>query len=171
MREPYLGETLGVVVKILEDNIANMITFMEGTIDQQPWEKSSGCEVISSAPPTVEIELFSLMRDMMGHASVPSLFGKSFLEVYPDVLNEVYAMDYGFKWLMTGLPRWVPILPLTKAHIARKRARDMVAKFFEAFDKAVDGNPDPIWGDLDDVSQLIKSRNAIYRGKTLSLMS
>lgn len=166
MQEPHLGDTLKVVVDKLQRNIPTMITFMDSVIDQQPWERSSDCVLVSSQPPIAEINLFQLMRDMMGFASMPSLFGEAFMEVNPNILRDTYAMDRGFKWLMTDLPRWIPIPPVITAHIARRNVKDSVTQFFTAYDAVLDGKPlDPVWGDMDDISELIKMRTQIYRGK------
>lgn len=166
MQEPHLGNSLQVVIDELQQNIPSMITFTNSVIDQQPWERSSECEVVLTNTPTVEINLFQLMRDMLGWASIPSLFGKAFMEVNPEVLRDVYAMDYGFKWLMSGLPRWFPLPQVIAAHIARKRIKDSMAGFSRAYDAVLDGKPlDPIWGEMDDVSELIKLRTQVYRGE------
>jgi len=163
MREPTLTQILNPTIHGLEENIPSMITFLDSPIDQQPWERTSQAVVLSNEDPAIEINLMSLMRDMMGHVSVPALFGRAFMENFPNVLQDLYTMDYGLNWFLMGVPRWLPIPPATRAHLARRRVRQAVAAFHTAYDAVTNGKGDPAWGDMDDVSQALKMRNAIYR--------
>jgi hypothetical protein len=64
MREPYLGRISQAMVRRLEINIPQMITFIDTEIDLQPWERAANATYISDSE--TEIDLMSLMRDMMG---------------------------------------------------------------------------------------------------------
>lgn len=165
MREPSISKILDPTIRGLEVNIPSMITFTDSPIDQQPWEQSGFVDLVPSSPssePVVEANLMGLMRDMMGHVSVPALFGRAFLENFPDVLQNLYAMDLGLNWFLMGVPRWLPIPPATRAHIARKKLLDSIAAFHVALDKALDGRGDAMWGDMDDVSETLLKRHDLF---------
>jgi len=114
----------------------------------------------------------SLMRDMMGYASVPALFGKAYMENYPDILHDVYDMDAGLYYFLIGFPRWTPWPAVTRAHLARARVWESLNAYHRALDASTDGKPVELsWGDLDDVSELIKKRNIISKGTAFHLLS
>ncbi len=64
MQEPYLGRVSQAMVRGLEINIPQMISFIDTEIDLQPWERAANAIYISDTE--TEINLMSLMRDMMG---------------------------------------------------------------------------------------------------------
>lgn len=165
MREPFLGALMKATVDRFQHSIPEMISFTASVIDQQPWERSSDCTLVSSKPQMVEVNLLSLLRDLMGSASVPAFFGQSFLENYPHTLQDIYDMDSGMIYLLMGFPRWFPIPGVAKAHIARRRLWDSTIDFYQAYDDFLDGKAvDARWGEMDDVSEVIKGRTLIYKG-------
>ena len=69
----------------------------------------------------------------------------------------------GFKYLVLGLPRWLPIPSLTKAHIARRRLLDAISSLQGALDHTAAGNePNQPWRDLSDVGAILRKRNVIW---------
>lgn len=168
MKEPYLSKMLQGTIRALEENIPQMITFAEGEIDLQPWERWAKASYISGSE--TEIDLMSLMRDMMGHASVPGLFGHGLMEKYPDLLHDIYDMDSGFLYFLMGLPQWTPWPSVNRAHQARQRLWRALDDHQRALDATVDGkHVDSTWGDLDDVSEFIWKRNAMFRESGLEI--
>jgi hypothetical protein len=156
---------LRIAVRGLEENIPRMVSFMESPIDQQPWERTSDCQMVPSQEDVVEINLMSFMRDMMGHVAIPALFGHAFFENFPHILEDVYEMDCGMQYLLLGLPRWIPIPTASKAGRARANIWRTTTIFHKALDAYVENrNVDTKWDDMDDVSELIKRRHAIFKG-------
>lgn len=142
-----------------------MISFMDSEIDQHPWERSANASSISNSE--TEIDLMSLMRDILGIASIPAIFGRGLLEKHPNILHDLYDMDAGMPYLLTGLPAWTPWPTVSRAHLARRRVWQGLDGLQEALDASVDGkHVDYSWGDLDDVSEFIMKRHAIYKGKS-----
>jgi hypothetical protein len=165
MREPHLSNLLTPTIRNLEENIPHMISFVDSEIDQQPWERWLEASYISSSE--AEINLMILMRDMLGTASVPAVFGRGLMEKYPNILHDVYDMDAGMVYFLMGLPPWTPWLPVPRAHRARQRVWEGMDSLQRALDAIVDGKPvDPTWGDLGDVSEFIMERHALYKGKS-----
>jgi hypothetical protein len=164
MKEPYLSKMLQGTIQGLEENVPQMITFAEGDIDLQPWERWANASYISDSE--TEVNLMSLMRDMMGHASVPGLFGRGLMDKYPDILHDVYDMDAGFIYFLMSLPQWTPWPSVNRAHQARQKVWRALDDHQRALDATALGEyVDSTWGDLDDVSDFIWKRNELYRGK------
>jgi hypothetical protein len=162
MREPHLSNMLKRTMGYLEANIPQMVSFADGEIDQAPWERWAGASSITDVE--TEINLMALMRDMMGHASVPSVFGQALLEKFPSLLHHVYDMDAGMYYFLMGLPIWTPWPGVAKAHMARARLWMALDEQQQALDAMVDGLPaDASWGDLDDVSELISKRHKSFK--------
>ncbi|KUJ20206.1 cytochrome P450 [Mollisia scopiformis] len=164
MKEPHLSNTLKATTKNLERNIPQMLTFVDTEVDLQPWERFGKATYISDSE--TEVNLMALMRDMLGHASVPAFFGRALLDKYPELLHDVYDFDKGTYFFLAGLPAWTPWPASARAHTARFRLWQALDDHQRALDATAEGKPvDPSWGDLDDVSELIMKRNKLFRGK------
>lgn len=163
MKEPYASRMVDKALSVLQTNIPQMISFMDSPIDQQPWEKSGNA--VSISPSETEISLLPMVRDVLSHASVPALMGQAFMDNNPFILEDLYEMDRGLPWLLSGLPGWLPFPPLVKAHIARNRVQDAMNRFHRALDKTVDGESvEAAWANMEDVCDLMMKRHQIYRG-------
>jgi hypothetical protein len=140
-----------------------MISFMDSDIDQHPWERSANASLISNSE--TEINLMSLVQDILGRASISAVFGSGLMEKYPEIIHDLYEMDVGMSYFLMGLPAWTPWPPIVKTYFARQRVLQALDGFQEALDAAVDEeHVDSSWGDLDDVSEFIMKRHAIYKG-------
>lgn len=164
MKEPYLSNMLNGTIRNLEGLIPQMVSFLDSEIDQHPWEKWANAEYISNNE--MEVDLMALIRDILGHASVPSLFGRAFLDNNPHVLHDVYEMDRGMLYFIMGLPWFTPWPAVARAHFSRSQVLHCLTKFHEALDASIDGkHVDSSWGDLDDVSDFIMKRHEMFRSK------
>jgi hypothetical protein len=165
MKEPELSSMLKPTIRYLEENIPQMITFIDTEIDLQPWERLSNTKYISDDE--VEINLMFLMRDLLGHASVPAMFGRGLLDKYPTLLHDVYDMDEGMIFFLMGLPPWIPWPGVFKAHMARRRLWHALDDHQRALDALADGEDvDYSWGDLDDVSEFIMKRHELFKSES-----
>jgi hypothetical protein len=167
LREPHLGNMLGPLKRSLEELIPNMISFIDTEIDLQPWERSANASYISNTE--TEINLMSLLRDILGSASTAALFGRALLEKYPDLLHNLYEMDKGMYFFLLRLPAWFPWPGVMRAHIARYNVWKALDDYQRALDAIVEGKDfDSTWGDLDDVSEMMLKRHEGYRSKDLA---
>ncbi|PBP20502.1 cytochrome P450 [Diplocarpon rosae] len=156
--EPYMTKILKALVKNLEQNIPQMISFIETPIDLQPWEHYAEARFISSSE--TEINLTSLVQDMMGHAAVPSIFGNSLIEKNPSILHDVRNMDAGRSYLLRKLPPWVPWPTAARAHLARFKVWQSLDDHQKAIDvTAAEEDVEPSREDLGDVSLFLMKRN------------
>lgn len=141
-----------------------MLSFMDSDVDQHSWERFANASFISNSE--TEIDLMSLIRNMLGTASIPAVFGRGLMEKYPEILHDLYDMDKGMSYFLMGLPAWTPWPTIGKAYLARQRVLQGLDGLQEALDAIVDEkHVDSSWGDLDDVSEFIMKRHAIYKGK------
>lgn len=158
-----MTEILKAIVHNLGENIPQMITFISTPIDLQPWEQFAQAQFISSS--TTELNLTSLLRDMLGHASVPAIFGHALMEKYPGILHDMYDMDAGRSYLLRKLPPWIPWPGIVQAHMARFKVWQCLDEQQKVLDAMVKGEAvESAWGYLENVSMLVLERNAIYRG-------
>ncbi|PBP17431.1 cytochrome P450 [Diplocarpon rosae] len=156
--EPYMTKILKALVKNLEQNIPQMISFIETPIDLQPWEQYAEARFISSSE--TEINLTSLVRDMMGHAALPSIFGNALIEKNPSILHDVRNMDAGRNYLLRKLPPWVPWPAVARAHMARFKVWQSLDDHQRAIDvTAAEEAVEPSGDDLGDVSMFVMKRN------------
>ncbi|KAL2351401.1 putative P450 monooxygenase [Cryomyces antarcticus] len=166
LKEPYLGDMLGVTVRNLEQSIPDLVTFTSSIVDQAPWERGVDVRVLqgTDGQQTVEVSLLPLIRDFVAHAVTPSFLGSSFSDNHPTWTADIVDLDRGFLLMAAGFPRWVPIRTLTKAYLAQARLLCTIRAFHVALEKHVCGeDAGPEWRDMSDVSPIIMARQAIYR--------
>ena len=166
LTEPSLGGMVEKTAKKIKENVLNLVTFATSPVDQMLWERVSDVKVIknSAGEEVVEASLLPLIRDFCAHTAAPTIMGSDFLTNFPDFFDDIWALDRGFLILATGLPRWLPIPILTRAHIARKKIIANVSVFHAALDKDANGeDPGVDWRNLDDVGSLVRARLNVYR--------
>lgn len=161
---------LSSAVRSMQENVPNLVSFASSIVDQSFWERSGFPTSISEASASngrtdaVEVNLFSLVRNFVGYITVSSLMGSELMHLYPGVLEDIWNLNNGFKYLLLGVPRWVPIPPLNRAHIARFNLLIGMKGFYQALDRLATGSePDLPWRDVSDVSELMKEMNSIWQ--------
>lgn len=170
--EPHLGDMVEVTARKTREGIMNLVTFMESPVDQMPWEKVSEVRLVEkeNGEEVVEASLLPLVRDFCAWTANPSIMGTDFLQNFPEFFDDLWALDRGFLYLATGLPRWAPIPILTRAHIARRNNLRRMDVFHERMEQHWNGEKvEPKWSGLDDVGSLIKARMEIYRKHKMSI--
>lgn len=164
------GSVLSNSVLKIEEHLSTLISFASSIVDQSFWERSgfptniSRIDTSDGGLEAVDVNLFSLIRNFVGYVSVSSLMGSEFMELYPSVLQDITDMNGGFKYLLLGLPRWVPIRSLTRAYMARFNLLNGIKSFHRSLNHVATGNePDRPWRDMSDVSDLMKARSAVWQ--------
>lgn len=149
MSDPGLAEMTGRTARAVKASIASFVTGSKSLVDQMHWEREASVEIKTDGKgdKVVEVDLLDLSRDWCATMANPTIIGSDFVNNFPDYIRDVWKLDQGFLLLATGLPRWIPIPALTKAHIARKHLMDKLVQFEVAMDKWAAGeNPGPEWG-------------------------
>lgn len=172
LSEPSLGRMVEKTASKIKENALSLVSFSSSLVDQTLWERVSDAHVTTNAAgeQVVEASLLPLVRDFCAHTANPSIMGSSFLANYPDFFADIWTLDRAFLLLGSGLPRWVPIPQLTRAHIAKKKILERLESFHRAMEREADGkDPGADWRDLDDVGDLVKARMHVYRKHGFSI--
>ena len=164
---PAPSEMLLATVRGIQEHGPNLVSFSDSIVDQSPWERAATTTIytgsITGDASSVEVSLFALIKTFVGSVALPSLVGRELLEHYPEILEDIRDLEEGFKYLALGLPRWLPIPSLTKAHTARRKLLDAINSLHDALDQTSAGKgPNQPWRDVSDVSAVLKRRNAIW---------
>lgn len=170
--DPGLGQLVSRTAHRLSVTVKDLVTFNDSVVDQMQWERSSDVRMTKnkSGKQVMEASLLPLIRDYTAHTANPTIMGSDFLANFPEFFDNVWNFDRGFLLLATGLPRWLPIPMLTRAHIARKRLLDTISVYHEAMEKEANGeDPGPKWTSLDDAGMLVQARMEVYRKHKLSI--
>ncbi|KAE8384418.1 RNA12 protein-domain-containing protein [Aspergillus alliaceus] len=170
MREPFITDISTTTVQLLKREIPNFVTFCRSVVDQTLWERGSDVDVVDDNrnKPACEVNLFALVRGFIGNITTTTLMGQAVLEVFPNLLDDVWILDTRLPLLMIGIPRWVPIPGVSAAYAARDRLLNSLAAYHQAFLQWDDGvDPGVNFRDLDDVSEPLKRR--IRTSKSLGL--
>jgi hypothetical protein len=165
LSEPSLGEMTKQTANRIKGNIKDLVTGNESLVDQAPWERSSDIHVTENkaGERVVEANILTLIRDYAAVTTSITLLGSDYIANFPDIIDDVWTMDKGFMLLAAGLPRWLPIPVLTRAHIARKHILEKTDQFHIAMEKHSKGeDPGSKWSSLDDVGSLVKARMDVY---------
>ena len=166
LTEPSLGDMVNKTARKIKENVLNLVTFASSPVDQPQWERTSDVHITTNkaGEEVVEASLLPLIRDFCAHSANPTIMGSDFLTNFPDFFDNIWKLDRGFLLLATGLPRWIPIPILTRAHIARKRIMENIYVFHSALEKEAKGeDPGVDWRNLDDVGSLVRARLQVYR--------
>lgn len=169
LSEPSLGHMVDKTATKARENIVNLVSFAGSPVDEMPWERNGDIRITTNAAgeEVVEASLLPLIRDFCAHTAIPTLMGSEFLVNFPDFPTSLWTLDAGFILLATGLPRWLPIPLLTRAHIAKKRNLDWITQFEKALEKQANGqDPGTEWrniGEEGDVGSLVMARLEVYR--------
>ena len=165
-----LPKVLGTTLFAIEENVPNMISFSKSIVDQPSWERISSVPTNptagddSAASPSLEISLFLLIQNFVAHITTTSIMGFDFHDHYPWFLDDIWDLDNGFKYLLLGFPRWLPIQSLTKAHLARQRLKSEINEFHRALQVTKDEREPayPLTA-MGGVSAVMKDRSEVWR--------
>ena len=167
LREEPVAKATQVTVQRLQELGPVMMTFSLSVADQNLWERTASIslpkgetDLGTRALEAVEASLFPLIRNFVGHVSLPTLMGARFVESYPTVLNDLWDLDDAFNLLVVGVPEWLPIPVMKKAKAARTRLNNALAQFHLELDREDAGAKT---GDLSDVSVVMKERSQAHR--------
>lgn len=172
LSEPSLGRMVDRTAQKIRENVLFLVSFAPSLVDQTIWERVSDVTVTKNneGEEVVEASMLPLIRDFCAHTANVSIMGSNFLANYPDFFEDIWTLDKAFVLLVAGLPRWIPIPSVTRAHIAKRKILHEVETFHRAMEKNANGeDPGADWRDLDDVGNLVKARMDVYRKHNFSI--
>ncbi|KAJ4861735.1 ABC transporter transmembrane region domain-containing protein [Trichoderma breve] len=171
--EPGLSEITGGALSQVKQTINSYVTFSPNPMDQTEWEKMADVDVIEEGDkgvPTTQVDLMELTRNYVASTAIPAIYGTDFVENFPELWKWMWIYNEAFVLLAMSVPSWIPWPRLQRGKLARRRLLAFLYEFNEAMDKHMDGEEvDPKWQNLDNVSQLVKSRIALFREHGVSL--
>ncbi|OJJ44166.1 hypothetical protein ASPZODRAFT_161257 [Penicilliopsis zonata CBS 506.65] len=171
MREPFLSDASTSLVRLIERETPNLVGFCQSMVDQAIWERCSQVIVPDDAADSLvcEANMFSLVRNFVGHLTSTVFMGQAFVETFPGFLGDLWTLDNHAVALSMGVPFWIPLPGVSGAFTARERLLRSLTSFHQAFIQWDDGrNPGFELSDLDDVSEPIKERIRAFRDLGLS---
>ncbi|KAI1941337.1 hypothetical protein LOZ66_001853 [Ophidiomyces ophidiicola] len=159
--DPWLTDIASTVSREIKQAMPNLLSFSQSVVDQSTWERLSGVSILDAdSGPICETDLFALVRNFIGVISTTAIMGKSFTEAFPYSLNDLWEFDKNFNAMLLGVPRWVPFPGLVTSYAARRRLLLALKAFHNALAATEIGvDPGFDWQDMDDVSEVIKSRS------------
>lgn len=169
-REPFISDVSTAIIKLLQRNVPNLVSFSRSPVDQFQWERDGHVSTSEENQSTSEARLFELIRGFVGHNLSTLLMGEAFVENFPLFLTDLWTLDKNFVPLFLGLRRWVPTTPNISAGFpARDRLLHIMSVFYRAFTAWDDGiDPGIELRELEDVSDLVKERMRTFRKLELS---
>ncbi|KAJ4363888.1 hypothetical protein N0V83_009340 [Neocucurbitaria cava] len=111
----------------------------------------------------VEANLQNLSRDFGACIAIPQLYGRDFLDRYPQALDDFWKFDNDlFPLLMIGMPLWAPFKIVKEGLAARTRIITEIEALYRRIDQYQHGHPIDFDADVSDVSETASERNKIY---------
>ncbi len=174
LQEPYMSNLSRSVILRTRAHLRRLVTLnamakgedgngMDSVpkINLEPWEQHAYVRRVEFQSLSVEVSLFPLLTSFLGHMTLPAMMGNAYVANSPETLEDIDVLDDSFLGLATKLPRWLP--PLRKAYEARDRLHHGLASFYYALDLDSEGQRSTSYGDLSDVSELIRSFDRIWK--------
>ncbi|PGH14187.1 hypothetical protein AJ79_03160 [Helicocarpus griseus UAMH5409] len=146
---------------------SSFVTFSSDYTQMKRWELSANIRVITPAqtgkPGIVEADFQSLTRDFGACMAIPLLYGKDFLERYPQLLDDFWKFDNDlFPLLMIGVPSWAPFKTVREERAAKARIVREMEALYRCIGQYQRGEPVDFGADMSDVSNAPFERNKVY---------
>ncbi|KAI4634666.1 uncharacterized protein J4E88_001321 [Alternaria novae-zelandiae] len=151
----------------IPEKVKSFVTFQSNPRDMELWEHSAQIRVInpeSGGVEKVEANFQSLIRDFGACIAIPQLYGRDFLDRYPQALEDLWKFDNDlFPLLMIGLPLWAPLKVMKEGLAARTRLITELEALYRRIDQYQQGDPVDFDADMRDVGETALGRNNVYR--------
>lgn len=173
LTEATQDELLKKTLRHLEGQMADLISLNTYPADHMEWERMANADLVEDdgkGQRVMEADLVGLIRNFLVRPTTTAVFGTDFVENFPEIWPFFWILDESFVTLALDLPIWLPWPRAQKARLAVRRLLDYLYEFHQEMDKHLSGQETaPKWQDLDNVSQLVKSRAQIFRKHDLPI--
>ncbi|KAI4668418.1 uncharacterized protein J4E78_002244 [Alternaria triticimaculans] len=157
----------------IPEKVKSFVTFQSNPRDMELWEHSAQIRVInpeSGGVEKVEANFQSLIRDFGACIAIPQLYGRDFLDRYPQALEDLWKFDNDlFPLLMIGLPLWAPLKVMKEGLAARIRLITELEALYRRIDQYQQGDPVDFDADMRDVGETALGRNNVYRREAIPI--
>ncbi|KAF2260479.1 putative cytochrome P450 [Lojkania enalia] len=147
----------------IPEQTSSFVSFSSDPRHMRRWEQSADVRVLPGRPETAEANLQSLARDFGACIAIPQLYGKDFLDRYPQLLDDLWKFDNDlFPLLMIGIPAWMPFKLIQEARAARSRLHSEIAALSRRIDQYARGERVDFDANMSDVSSAAFERNRVF---------
>ena len=155
LRDKWISDTTTRTAHAIENRASSLISLSSKTEDQHVWERLGKVEVVETS--TADANFYELVVNFVGDIITPLLFGRAFMDNYPQCLEDLWVFDSGVHHLMTSLLAITPTA--RRATAARTRMLKAISEWHSALAATQRGeDPGPKWADMSDVSEIMQIR-------------
>ena len=155
LRDKWTSDATTRTAHAIEDRASSLISFASVTENQHIWEKLGNVEVVDNQ--TADADFYALIVNFVGDIITPLLFGRAFMDNYPQCLEDLWLFDSGVHHLITSLLAITPTA--RRAVAARTRMLSAISEWHNALAATQRGeDPGPKWADMSDVSEIMQIR-------------
>jgi len=162
LKEDFIHEATSRTVASLTTDAARLVTSAPNPDGKQLelWEKSG--KVKFNDDGTFEADFFQLVINFMGQIVTDNMWGKSLIQNFPTLQQDLWDFDAGLHHLVT--PLLSKISPAgRRAVVARETLNEAIRTWHEAVALKQAGKPYAAkWGALDGVSGVLDKRVKMY---------
>lgn len=143
------------------------VSFADDASGMKRWEAAANVRVITpesaETAGVVEADFLKLTRDFGACIAIPLLYGKDFLDRYPQLLDDLWRFDNDlFLLLLIGVPPWAPFRTVRKGIESRSRLLRELGGLYRRIHQHSHGLPVDFDADLSDISAAAMERSEIY---------
>ena len=155
LRDKWTSDATTKTAHAIADRASSLISFSSQSEDQHVWERLGKVEVVDSN--TVDANFYALIVNFVGDIITPLLFGRAFMNNYPQCLEDLWTFDSGVHHLVASLLAITPTA--RRATAARTRMLSAISEWHDALAATQRGeDPGPKWADMSDVSEIMQIR-------------
>ena len=155
LRDKWISDATTRTAHAVEQRASSLISFSSNPQDQHIWESLGKVELVDHN--TADADLFALIVNFVADIITPLLFGRAFVENYPECHEDLWIFDSGVHHLVTSVLALTPTA--RRATAARTRMLNAISEWHQAVAASQRGeDPGPKWADLSDVSELMQIR-------------
>ena len=155
LRDKWISDATTRTARTIEDRASSLISLSSQSENQHVWERLGKVEVVDKN--TADANFYALIVNFVGDIITPLLFGRAFMDNYPQCLEDLWIFDSGVHHLITSLLAVTPTA--RRATAARTRMLSAVSEWHDALAATQRGeDPGPKWSDMSDVSEIMQIR-------------
>ncbi len=155
LRDKWISDATIRTANAIESRASSLISHSTESDDQHIWEKLGKVEAVDDN--TADANFYALIVNFVGDIITPLLFGRAFMDNYPECLEDLWVFDSGVHHLITS---FLAITPTARrATAARTRMLSAISEWHNALAAIHRGeDPGPKWSDVSDVSEIMQIR-------------
>ena len=166
LKEDFINEATGKTARTVEHEAARLITSAPWAFPDtegkpmELWEEAA--KVRFNPDGTFDADFYTLIVHFMGQIVIDMLWGKALIKNHPNLQTDMWDFDEGVHHLVATVLSKVTAAG-RRAVACRGRLCEAMKEWHEAVATKQRGEkPDPKWGALDDISQIMQDRVKVW---------